>query len=162
VKLKRTIRISLLLFVSISIAYFAYDEINLLHKSSTTRESVLVEMEDFSLPLDYSVLYYFHGTIRCKACLDMEANAKKAVETHFSSQYGAGTLRWEAVNIDLPENYHYLEDYTIMYNTLVIQQYLDGRPGEWKELWHAWDLSEKEDQYIDYVRDEVASFLGVN
>jgi len=43
-KLKRIIRICLVLFASISIAYFTYDEIILLHKSSTTRESVLVEM----------------------------------------------------------------------------------------------------------------------
>ncbi|MBN2253386.1 MAG: hypothetical protein JW701_06780, partial [Kosmotogaceae bacterium] len=110
-KLKRTVRICLLVFVSISIAYFAYDEINLLHKSSATGKSVLVQIEDPSLPVDYSVLYYFHGTIRCKACLDMEAYAKEALETHFNSQYKAGTLRWEVVNIDLPENYHYLEDY---------------------------------------------------
>ena len=160
--LKRIIRICLVLFVSISIAYFAYDEINLMQESSKTRENVLGEICDPSLPVDYSVLYYFHGTIRCKACLDMEANAKKVVETYFSSQYEAGTLRWKVVNIDLPENYHYLEDYIIMYNTLVIQQYIDGKPAEWKELWHAWDLSEKEDQYIEYVRDEVASFLEVN
>ena len=161
-KLKRIISICLLLFVLISIAYFAYDEIKLISQSSKPRESILEELNDSSLPKDYVGLYYFHGTVRCKACLDMEANAKKALETYFSSQYEAGTLRWEVVNIDLPENYHFLEDYIIMYNTLVIQQYIDGKPGKWKELWHAWDLSEKEDQYIEYVRDEVATFLGVN
>ena len=66
------------------------------------------------------------------------ANAKKAVETYFLHSMERGPLRWKVVNIDLPENYHYLEDYIIMYNTLVIQQYIDGKPGEWKELWHAW------------------------
>ncbi|MBN2219521.1 MAG: hypothetical protein JW697_04525 [Kosmotogaceae bacterium] len=71
-------------------------------------------------------------------------------------------MSWEVANIDLPENYHYLEDNIIMYNTLVIQECLDCKGDECKELWHAWDLSEKEDQYIEYVRDEVASFLEVN
>ncbi|WP_103134593.1 nitrophenyl compound nitroreductase subunit ArsF family protein [Mesotoga sp. B105.6.4] len=161
-KLKRTIRISLLLFVSISIAYFAYDEIDLLHKSSKTRESVLKEIDDPSLPKDYVVLYYFHGTIRCKACLEMETNAKRVIESYFPSQYEAGILRWKVANIDLPENYHYLEDYIIMYNTLVIQEFIDDKPGEWKELWHAWELSEKKAQYIEYIRNEIASFLEVN
>ncbi|MCP5457490.1 MAG: hypothetical protein H7A29_06555 [Thermotogae bacterium] len=75
--------------------YFAYDEIKLISQSSKSRESILEEQDDPFLPEDFVVLYYFHGTIRCKVCLDMEANAKKAVETHFSSQYGTGTLRWK-------------------------------------------------------------------
>jgi len=78
VKLKRIISICLVIFVLISIAYFAYDEIKLVSQSSKPRESILEELNDPSLPEDYVVLYYFHGTIRCNACLDMEANAKKS------------------------------------------------------------------------------------
>jgi hypothetical protein len=161
VNLKKLATFSLLLFVVVSVAYFVYDEIRL---SSVVQkpEAGSTDSGDPALPKDYVTLYYFHGTIRCQTCLDMESNAKKVLETYFSSRVEDGTLRWQVVNIDLPENYHYVDEYIIMYNTLVINSYKHHDAGEWKELWKAWDLSEKGEEYIQYVRDEVASFLEVN
>ena len=159
--LKKLATFSLLLFVVVSVAYFVYDEIRL---SSVVQkpEAGSTDSGDPALPKDYVTLYYFHGTIRCQTCLDMESNAKKVLETYFSSRVEDGTLRWQVVNIDLPENYHFVDEYIIMYNTLVIQSYKNNEAAEWKELWEAWDLSEKGERYIQYVRDEVASFLEVN
>jgi len=155
VNLKKLATFSLLLFVVVSVAYFVYDEIRL---SSVVQkpEAGSTDSGDPALPKDYVTLYYFHGTIRCQTCLE------KVLETYFSSRVEDGTLRWQVVNIDLPENYHYVDEYIIMYNTLVIQSYKNNEAGEWKELWKAWDLSEKGEEYIQYVRDEVASFLEVN
>lgn len=159
--LKKLATFSLLLFVVVSVAYFVYDEIRL-NSLVQKPEAGSTDSGDTSLIEDYVTLYYFHGTIRCQTCLDMESNAKKVLETYFSSRVENGTLRWQVVNIDLPENYHYVDEYIIMYNTLVIQSYKNDEAGEWKELWEAWDLSEKGERYIQYVRDEVASFLEVN
>ena len=159
--LKKLATFSLLLFVVVSVAYFVYDEIRL-NSLVQKPEAGSTDSGDKFLPGDYVTLYYFHGTIRCQTCLDMESNAKKVLETYFSSRVEDGTLRWQVVNIDLPENYHYVDEYIIMYNTLVIQSYKNDEAGEWKELWEAWDLSEKGERYIQYVRDEVASFLEVN
>jgi hypothetical protein len=161
-KLRRTLTICLLLFVVVSVGYFIYDEarLNMLAKRvSDTHEQ---GETDLLMPSDYSVLYYFHGTVRCKACLDMEKNAKETLETHFPSKVADGTLRWKEVNIDLPDNYNYVDQYLIMYNTLIIQKYEEDEPTRWKELHKAWDLAEREEQYIQYVREEVSAFVEGN
>ena len=161
-KLRRTLTICLLLFVVVSVGYFVYDEARsniLAKKVSDTYEQVET---DLLPPSDYAVLYYFHGTVRCKACLDMEENAKETLETHFPSKVADGTLRWREINIDLPENYNYVDQYLIMYNTLIIQKYEEDEPTRWKELHKAWDLAEREEQYIQYVREEVSAFVEGN
>lgn len=159
--LKKLATISLLLFIVVSVAYFVYDEMRL-NSAIKKVAAGSIDSGDPILPGDYVTLYYFHGNIRCQTCLDMESNAKKVLDTYFSSRVEDGALRWQVVNIDLPENYRYVDEYIIMYNTLVIQSYKNGEAGEWKELWKAWDLTEKGEQYIQYVRDEIASFLEEN
>ena len=66
---------SLLLFVVVSVAYFVYDEIRL--NSLVQKRNRSTDSGDTSLIEDYVTLYYFHGTIRCQTCLDMESMRKR-------------------------------------------------------------------------------------
>lgn len=48
--------------------------------------------------------YYFHFTLRCEACLNIEARAKESLETLYPNQIKAGLITFKALNLDEAPN----------------------------------------------------------
>lgn len=44
--------------------------------------------------------YYFHFTLRCEACLNLEARAKESLETLYPDYLKAGLITFQALNLD--------------------------------------------------------------
>jgi len=106
------------------------------------------------------VAFYFHRTIRCRSCLDIEEWARQAIEMHFSGELAAGLVEWRAVNIEEPGNEHYEKDYELRTQSLILIRMKDGKPTEWKNLKSVWELLGDHARMTEYVRAEVLSFLG--
>jgi hypothetical protein len=66
------------------------------------------------------IAYYFHGTYRCTTCQTIEKYSKEAIELYFSSELAAGTLVFKPLNVEEPENRHYIQDYQLFSKSLVI------------------------------------------
>lgn len=103
--------------------------------------------------------YYFHGTIRCEACLLIEAAARAVIEQQFNSEMAANRIIWESVNYDLPENGHFLTDYKLSSPSLVLVLQQDAVPQHWKLLSNTWQLVQEPAKFNAYVENEVRAFL---
>ena len=62
---------------------------------------------------DKIIAYYFHVTVRCQTCLTIERYSGEAIKHSFKDEIAAGKIDWRPVNIQLPENRHFVKDYKL-------------------------------------------------
>ena len=107
-------------------------------------------------------LYYFHNTIRCATCLRMEDYAKWAVYAGFPDELKSGSIEWRLVNMQLPENRHFVEDFQLHLSSLVIVRFKDGKQVEWRNLEKIWDHVVDITDFVKYVQINVRALLNAN
>lgn len=106
------------------------------------------------------VAYYFHGDARCPSCLKIEAYTAAAIKENFAGQMADGSLSWKVVNIDQPENRHYVGDYQLKTKSVVLSDRYGGQERTWKNLERVWELLSDEPAFKDYIASEVGAALG--
>jgi len=105
------------------------------------------------------VAYYFHGRVRCASCVKIGRLSGKAIRERFPGELRKGLLAFREVNIDEPENRHFIDDYGLSSQSLVIVEYRDGRQVRWKILEKVWTLLDSEREFLPYVQEGVSSYL---
>lgn len=105
------------------------------------------------------IAYYFHGTHRCTTCLTIERYSREAIEKYFSKQLQDGRLEFRPLNVEEPENRHYIQDYQLYTRSLVITLRKDDKEIEWKNLMDVWSYVRDKDKFYQYVKDETERFL---
>lgn len=107
------------------------------------------------------VVYYFHGKLRCPTCLKIEQLAARTVREAFEEQMDRGSLEWQAVDIDRPENRHFSADFDLSSPTLVVARFEGGKMGEFQKLDKVWELIEGDERKFEtYVFGEIDRFLS--
>lgn len=107
------------------------------------------------------VATYFYGTIRCATCRTIETYAREAVEEGFAPQIAAGTVAFRAVNVEEPQNRHFIRDYQLMTRSVVVTEEVDGAVARWVRLDHVWRLVGNRPAYLNYVQDAVHGYLEI-
>ncbi len=153
-KLKAVISAVLLLFVAISVVALIVKQTSDTPPAITSQQPVTDEQSQN----DRLIVYYFHGNMRCPTCNTIEAYSKEAVETYFSSELESGRIEWQAVNYDEPRNEHFLTDYDLRFQSLVLVDMKNGRETGYKNLEKIWDLVGNKDKFITYVQSEIVDF----
>lgn len=111
-------------------------------------------------PRDHHVTAtYFHTRARCATCRNLEAYARQALEEAFSEQLADGRLVWRTVNFHEPTHRHYMRDYGLTYQSLVLVETQGGDTLRWKNLDRIWKLVGDRRAYGAYVRGETAAYL---
>jgi hypothetical protein len=105
------------------------------------------------------VAYYFHGTYRCITCRTIERYSKEAIERYFAQELKNGTLEFKPINVEEPENRHYIQDYQLFTRSLVLVRYKDDEQQEWKNLSEVWSYVRDKDKFYQYVKEETKKFL---
>jgi hypothetical protein len=105
------------------------------------------------------VAFYFHRTVRCQSCLQIEDWARQAIEQQFTGELTGGLIEWHPVNIEEPGNEHFEKDYELTSQSLVLVRMKDGQPVEWKNLKSVWELLGDYARFAEYVQTETTSFL---
>lgn len=112
------------------------------------------------LPNGHKVIaYYFHGNFRCVSCVKIEALSRRAIAESFADDLKSGRVEFREVNVDEPQNRHFVEEYQLSSQSLVIVEVRDGRPARWRKLERVWTLLDSEREFVSYVRDGVSGFL---
>ena len=106
------------------------------------------------------IVYYFHRTARCPTCLSMETWTSQAV-ANVNSCPSSPKLAWRAVNLDEPENAHFAEDFQLTFGTVVVAETREGHAVRWKNLEKAWEFSDDEATYSQYLESELGPFFGI-
>jgi Tfp pilus assembly major pilin PilA len=105
------------------------------------------------------IAYYFHGTNRCATCLTIERYSREAIEKYFSQEIREGILEFKPLNVDEPENRHYIQDYQLYTRSLVLALYKDDKQLKWKNLSEVWSYVRDKEKFYQYVKDETERFL---
>ena len=105
------------------------------------------------------VVYYFHGTFRCTTCRTIEKYSHDAIQQYFSKELGNGKLEFRPVNVDEPENHHFIKDYQLFSKSLVLSLVTDDKETKSKNLTDIWNLVSDKEKFFQYVKEEVEKFL---
>lgn len=105
------------------------------------------------------VAYYFHGRVRCVSCVKIEKLSRKAITEGFPKELKNDRLAFREVNVEESGNRHFIDDYRLVSQSLVIVEYRDGRQVRWKNLEKVWTLLGSEKEFLPYVKEGVSSYL---
>jgi hypothetical protein len=105
------------------------------------------------------IAYYFHGTSRCTTCRMIERYSKEAIEKYFAEELKNRTLEFKPINVEEPENRHYIQDYQLYTRSLVLALYKDDKQLKWKNLSEVWSYVRDKEKFYQYVKDETERFL---
>jgi hypothetical protein len=105
------------------------------------------------------IAYYFHGTYRCTTCRTIERYSREAIEKYFAKELRNKTLEFKVLNVEDPENRHYIRDYQLFSKSLVIVLYKDDKQVTWKNLTNVWTYVRDKAKFYQYVKDEIERFL---
>ncbi len=106
------------------------------------------------------VAYYFHVTVRCVTCRTIEGYSREAIEQGFPKELKAGEAEWRLVNVQLPENRHFIRDYQLYTRSLVLAKIRGGKQVEWRNLDKVWELVGRKGEFFKYVQSNVKVYLG--
>jgi hypothetical protein len=101
------------------------------------------------------VVYYFHGNRRCSSCLAIERYTVGSLQRAFSREIAGKQLSLEVVNVDKPENEHFVTDYELSSQTVVIRD----PSGSWRKLDRVWELLADSAAFECYITSEVETDL---
>lgn len=153
---RRILTASLLLFIAVGVVTLAGKELRSkpLPAGSSAGISTKTSVNGRQL-----IACYFLGKVRCSSCRKIEEVSRKTIEESFRQELADGRLRFLIVNVDQPENRHFVEEFRLESSALVLVEMRDGKPVGWKNLPDVWTLVEDIPELEKYVRDEVGSGL---
>lgn len=103
--------------------------------------------------------FYFHGDSRCSNCKKIEQYSREAIEKYFADQLKTGELVFKVINMDRPENKHFINDYQLYTRSLVIAEFKGDTQLKWKNLTGVWNYLDDPEAFYDYVKTEIQTYL---
>lgn len=150
-KPKTLITAALLVFVAASVAMLVVKE---------TRPQPAPASITPSIQLPHQVVaYYFHGKKRCETCEKIEKLSRKALEGGFAADLKNGRLELRVINTDQPAHEHFVKEYGLKYQALVLSELRDGKQTRWVNLEKIWDLVDKPAEFTKYVQAAARAYL---
>jgi thiol-disulfide isomerase/thioredoxin len=109
-------------------------------------------------PADRVVALYFHRTERCPTCQKMGSYAEEAVKQGFTEQVKKGTVEFHYIDFQDDKNATLKKAYRISGPALVVAQVIDNKVKQFKNLEEIWTKVQKKDEFLRYVRDNLAAY----
>lgn len=148
----------LVLFVAASLAWWGLGG---MRQSGTTEagKTETVKESERSTEGTTIMVYYFHGAARCTSCILLEEYAKEAVEQAFSQELAAGKMRFLSVDVMKAENRHFLDDFSLTTQSVILTEQKGDEILRWKNLDRIWNLLNDKPSYVAYVQESCRAFL---
>lgn len=181
--LKRIVTIVLLLFIATSLVYLILSDspVHMENPGENSRSAALVvtaPTSEATGPVVAAqssgspdkageaprrvIVHYFHGTARCSTCRKIEQYTSEALVTAFPGELESGTLEWRPINVEEPQNQHFIEDYELSMRSVVLADMGGVIQIRWKNLDRIWALVGNKSAFISYVQDETRAYLERN
>ncbi|WP_028117032.1 nitrophenyl compound nitroreductase subunit ArsF family protein [Ferrimonas senticii] len=101
-------------------------------------------------------VYYFHGNVRCTTCTQIEKFTTQAVQQGFGRDLGSGQVVMHIVNVEEPQNQHYINDFELITRSVVVEIHENGQPIRWNRLDQVWQLVFEQQDFTNYIYREMA------
>ncbi|MGM0643451.1 MAG: nitrophenyl compound nitroreductase subunit ArsF family protein [Thermodesulfobacteriota bacterium] len=105
------------------------------------------------------VAYYFYTSKRCGPCTRIEKWSRDAIKQNFKDEIDAGKLQWRAINVEKPDNKHFIQDFKLYTKSVIIAEYRNGEAVRWENLEKVWNLYQDKEKYFDYVAGQTRTFM---
>ena len=109
-----------------------------------------------------TIVYYFHGNMRCRTCNKIETYTKEAINTGFAGELAKGLLEIRVINTDKSENEHFIKDFQLTNRSIVLARNEEDKPKKWKNLDRIWLLVRKKEAFQSYIREEIQIFMAAD
>jgi hypothetical protein len=126
-------------------------------KNSSKEKAAENSTESVSTP--QIIVYYFMTTYRCRSCTFIENTTKAALEQNFGKQLKNGNIVYKGINVDEPENKHYVNKYGLYTKTVIISSVEKEKELKWKNLDKIWNLVGQDDSFKAYITSELRNFM---
>jgi len=103
--------------------------------------------------------YYFHGHYRCAACNRIEEFTQDAIRNGFPVELKDGSLSFESVNVEEPQNRHFIRDYDLVSKSVVLSLKAGDDEVRFRNLQNVWRLLGSKEKFEAYVKDETRAML---
>ena len=103
-------------------------------------------------------VYYFHRTLRCPSCILLENITHDAVLFGFKQKVDQGKIELKIINIDDPLHAHFIKDYDLSFQSVVLVKDEDSDHKTFKRLDNAWDYISEADRFAHYIQAEIQKF----
>ena len=136
----KVLQIALLVLVLAGVAVWAWRSFGPTPESAKTGGQAPVEAHSItqSEPEDLVLITYFTSDQRCPTCLKIEKQTRDAIHDGFAAELAAGTIRFQTINFDRPENKHFIDDYGLAFKTVVISARHHGKEAKWDKYDRVW------------------------
>jgi len=148
----------LTLVAGVLLAALAFVPLNERHLHGTEPPTDTAKQQEDPAP-DRVVVTYFHTTVRCPSCKGLEAYSRETVESGFAKEIEQGRVVFRHVNVQEPENEHFIKDYRLYTKSLIVSLIKDGKQVRWKNLPDIWKLVRNRERFEQYVKGEIEFFL---
>ncbi len=81
------------------------------------------------------------------------------METNFKELLDSDRIVWKPINVDEPENQHFITDFELEMKLVVLADIKDGKQAQWKKLDQVWPLSGDKPGFLEYIKVETEEYL---
>jgi hypothetical protein len=100
-------------------------------------------------------MYYFHPTVRCESCINIENFTKELIESKYNKN---PEIKFIALNIEDTQNEHFRKDYDLKFSSVVLSEQKDYKEEKYKNLDSIWTYSSDKDGFFKYMDSEIKEF----
>ncbi len=126
---------------------------------STVAENQADTPKSVAPDANVTIVYYFMTPQRCPSCVRIETWAQEAIKENFSEELEKGSIIWRVVDVNQPQNAHFIKDYSLYTKSVVVTKIREEKQVDWKNLEKVWTLLGNQTAFKMYVTDEVNQFL---
>jgi len=105
------------------------------------------------------IVYYFHGTYRCPSCTKIEKWSYEAIKDSFPKALKEDRLLWKPVNVEKPENRHFIKEYNLFTKSLIITEVKGEKQTKWENLDKVWQFLRDQENFFTYVTQKVKNYM---
>lgn len=102
---------------------------------------------------------YFMTNYRCHSCHYIENMTVETLLTQFSKAMQDSTIIFRTINIDLPENNHYVDDYKLEFKSIIIEKIEADSVISWNKLDTLWNCIDKDIEFSGVIERSVNDYL---
>lgn len=106
-----------------------------------------------------TVVYYFHGNMRCSSCKKIEAYTREAIQSGFAEALKNGNLELKVINVEQSGNDHYVEDFQLYSRSVVLERRSGNKQQEWKNLDQVWSLIRDKTAFMQYIQEQTLAMI---
>jgi hypothetical protein len=129
-------------------------------RAVTTKNPVeFVDVINKTEKLHRIIVYYFHRTVRCETCIEIENLTLETVEEAFEKELSTGTIEIKVINMEEDVNSHFTKEYKLNVQSVIISDMAVSNEIRWKNLDKIWDYVSDKQEFKEYIIDEVRAYL---